>query len=154
ATATARRELDRLRREVADLRPRRAAGPTTGQYALDPLGYARDVLGVEWWAKQREVARAVVEHRAVFVKASHGIGKTHLAGGLICWHFDSFNPGLTLTTAPTAAQLNGVTWREVRMQRRGRDMLPKAACIEGRYPDGRLDPGHLACGYTANDANA
>jgi len=123
-------------------------------YPNDPLGYAENVLGVKWWSKQQEVALDVLNHPRVFVKASHGVGKTHLAGGLISWHFDSFDPSLTLTTAPTAAQVHDLTWKEVRLQRRGRDMLPKAPRIEAHFADGRLNPGHHAAGYTAVDADA
>jgi hypothetical protein len=125
-----------------------------GGHADDPVRYARDVLGVTWWAKQQEVARALLEHRQVFVKASHGVGKTHLAGGLVSWHFDSFDPSITLTTAPTAPQVHDLTWKEVRLQRRGRDMLPKAPRVEGRFPSGAVNPAHFAAGYTANDADA
>jgi hypothetical protein len=157
ATAAAKRGLADLRREVALWRQTRQAGPRRADpsaYPADPKGYARDVLNVVWWEKQAEVAQAVVDHDWVFVQASHGVGKTHLAGGLVSWHFDSFSPGLCLTTAPTAAQVYSLTWKEVRLQRRGRGMLPKAARIEGRYPDGGLDAGHLAAGYTANDADS
>src|SRR5262245_11195486 len=125
-----------------------------GDYPTDPCAYATEVLGVTWWAKQQEVARAVVRYPRVFVKASHGVGKTHLAGGLVSWHFDSFNPSVTLTTAPTAAQVHDLTWKEVRLQRRGRGMLPKAPRIEGRFADGTVNPAHLAAGYTANDADS
>lgn len=133
--------------------PSSSKGDPAG-YAGDPAGYARDVLGVEWWAKQREVAQAVVEHPRVFVKASHGVGKTHMAGGLTSWHYDSFDPGITLTTAPKADQVRKLLWKEVRLQRRGRDMLPKAPLIEGRFRDGRINPGHVAYGYTARDEHS
>jgi hypothetical protein len=129
-------------------------GQDPAAYPTDPVAYAADVLGVAWWQKQQEVARALVDHPCVFVKASHGVGKTHLSGGLVSWHFDSFNPGLTLTTAPTAPQVYELTWKEVRLQRRGRGMLPKAPRIEHYFADGSLNPAHVALGYTALDAEA
>jgi hypothetical protein len=154
--ATKLRQEVRARREAARLPSARATGRAadSSAYPTDPVGYAQEVLGVRWWSKQQEVARSVVEHPWTFVQASHGVGKTHMAGGLVSWHFDSFSPSLTLTTAPTAAQVTGLTWKEVRLQRRGRGMLPKAARVEARFPDGGLDPGHLAAGYTANDADS
>ena len=126
------------------------------KYRLDPAGYARDVLGVSWWSKQVEVAEAIAVHghRRVFVKASHSVGKTHLAGGLVSWHFDCFDPSITKTTAPTASQVNDLTWKEVRLQRKGRDMLPKAPRIEGKDAAGVFRANHYAAGYTANDANS
>lgn len=124
------------------------------KYQTDPEGYARDVLGVHWWSKQVEVARAIVEHQKVFVKASHNVGKTFLAGGLVNWHFDSFSPSITKTTAPTKAQVEDLTWKEVRVQRRGRDMLPKSPRIESYLSNGEINMAHFAAGYTARDANS
>jgi hypothetical protein len=122
--------------------------PLEGEYANDPVRYAIEVLQVKWWAKQIEIAQAVALHKKVAVKASHGIGKTFLAGGLVNWHYDSFDPGLTLTTAPTAVQVNDLTWKEVRRQRRGRPgLMPKAPRMESSEI-------HFAVGYTARDANA
>jgi hypothetical protein len=117
-------------------------------YRKNPEAYARDVLGVVWWAKQIELANALVSHRKVLAKASHGVGKTFVAGGLVNWHFDCWDPGLTITTAPTAAQVEDLLWKEVRSQRRGRPgLLPKAPRME-------TSETHFAVGYTARDANA
>ena len=55
------------------------------RYRNDPVRYAREVLGVRLWDKQVEVARALVQHKRVFVKASHSVGKSFLAGGLVNW---------------------------------------------------------------------
>src|SRR5262249_17729975 len=137
AIKTLAREVTRLRRlhqKANRPTPATGSGPDPTAYPDDPCGYAASILRVTWWAKQQEVARAGVEHPRGFVKASHGVGKTHLAGGLISWHFDSFDPSISLSTAPTAAQLHDLTWREVRVQRKGPGMLPKAPRIEGRFP--------------------
>ena len=61
-------------------------------YRLDPEMYAEQVLQVRWWAKQVEVAQALLDHKRVFVKASHSVGKSFLAGGLVNWFFDCFRP--------------------------------------------------------------
>jgi hypothetical protein len=124
------------------------------KYQRDPVGYARDILKVEWWSKQIEIAEAITNHRKVFVKASHSVGKTMLAGGLVNWHFDCFAPSKTLTTAPTDRQVVRLTWGEVRNQRKLPGLLPKAPFIEGFTKEGALDPQHYAEGYTARDANA
>lgn len=126
----------------------------TTAYRNDPVAYAETELGVKWWAKQVEVARALISSRKVFVKAAHSVGKTHLAGGLVNWHFDCFKPSITKTTAPTRNQVVDLTWKEVRLQRRGRGMLPKAPRIEDHLASGEFDPGHFAAGYTARDADS
>lgn len=117
-------------------------------YRDNPNGYAVDILKQVWWDKQREIAQALVDHKKVAVKACHSIGKSHLAGGLVNWYFDCFDPGIVLTTAPTSAQVNDILWRRVREQRPGKtDLQPKAA---------RMETGdcHFAAGYTARDSNA
>ena len=124
------------------------------KYSKDPQAYAENVLGLTWWSKQVEVAESVVKYPRTFVKACHSVGKTHLAGGLVSWHYDCFKPSITKTTAPTKNQVVDLTWKEVRIQRRGRNMLPKAARIESFLPNGDFDPSHFAAGYTAKDADS
>src|SRR5579862_885530 len=117
-------------------------------YRRFPDLYAERVLGVQWWQAQREIAEALMQHKRVLVKASHAIGKTHVAASLTNWHFDAFQPGLTLTTAPTGQQVVDVIWKEIRHQRRGRPGLqPKAPRLE-------TSADHFAVGYTARDGNA
>lgn len=108
------------------------------------------MLGVEWWSKQQQIAEALLTPPyRVLVKACHSVGKTFLGGGLVNWWFDSFNPGLTLTTAPTDRQVQDLLWKEVRGQRRNR----------GGFPGPRVSrlessPDHFAHGFTAKDGDA
>lgn len=121
---------------------------TYAQYQSDPAAYAAEVLMVQWWAKQVEIAESVVNHSRTMVRASHTIGKTMVTGGIVNWFFDAFAPSITLTTAPTARQVQQLLWKEIRLQRRGRPGLqPKAAYMS-------MAPNHYAAGYTANDSNA
>jgi hypothetical protein len=125
------------------------------RYRGRPDRYAAEVLKVEWWAKQLEVAGALNEYGKVFVQASNDVGKTFLAGGLVNYWFDCFNPGKALTTAPNKDQVIDLTWGEVRSQRKSLPRLqPKAPRLEGYCPDGQVDPQHLAVGITARDYNA
>ena len=117
------------------------------RYRSDPVGYAREVLAVQWWERQQEVARALLRHHRVFVKASHSVGKSFLAGGLVNWFFDCFDPGLCITTAPTARQVKDILWKEIRSQRPPhlrKALLPRACRME-------TSPEHFAVGYTARD---
>lgn len=121
-------------------------------YQPDPNRYASEVLKVHWWAKQQEIARAVVNYARVFVQASHNVGKTHFVGGLINWWVDCFNPSVCKTTAPNKQQVKQLTWGEVRAQRHGRNMPPTSPKIQFNLSDGQLDAKHWAEGYTARDA--
>lgn len=117
-------------------------------YQRDPILYAKHELHVEWWSKQQEIARALVEHGRVFVKAGNGPGKSFLAAGLVNWFYDCFRPGVCLTTAPTGQQVKDVLWKEIRVQRKGRPGLqPKAPRLEDAA-------NHYAAGYTAESPEA
>jgi hypothetical protein len=140
--------LERLAQRIAEgiLSPDPAE--VYAEYRRDPVAYSREVLGVEWWCKQVEIAEAVTKHPRVLVRAGHGTGKDHVAGGLVNWWYDCFDPGLCLTTAPTEEQVIKVLWGEVRQQRAGREgLMPKAPEIYGHAK-------HYAVGYTARDSNA
>jgi hypothetical protein len=124
--------------------------PYSSRYAADPLGYARDVLGVQWWAKQEAIALSLLKppYRTL-VKACHKVGKTMLGGGLVNWWYDSHDPGLCITTAPTARQVKDLLWKEVRVQRarRGGFAGPKIPRLES-------SPDHFAHGFTARDGDS
>ena len=42
---------------------------------IDPLVFARDVLKVSLWDKQKEVLAALPDNRRVAVKSGNGLGK-------------------------------------------------------------------------------
>lgn len=44
-------------------------------WALDPAGWARDVLGVHMWSKQKEISHSVVDNKRTVVASCHGTGK-------------------------------------------------------------------------------
>ena len=132
-------------------RRRRVSGETPyARYVGDPTGYAADVLQVDWWSKQREIAEALLRPPyRVLVKACHNVGKTFLAGGLVNWWYDIHDPGLVLTTAPTDMQVRDLLWKEVRVQRgtRGGFRGPQMPRLES-------SKNHWAHGFTARDSDA
>ena len=75
------------------------------RYRENPVGFAKEVLGSEWWEAQEEIAGLLAQHRRVAVKAANGVGKTFLAADLVLWFLYCFRPSIVLTTAPT--------WRQV-----------------------------------------
>ena len=119
-------------------------------YSNDPLGYMAEVLEIGLWSKQVEIVKALMEHKRVLVKASHAVGKTYVAAALVNWHFDTFNPGLTITTAPTAPQVNEVLWKEIRKQRR--NLQVKASSTRPKLGEPGSD--HYAVGFTTESGEA
>jgi len=104
---------------------------------------------VEWWERQVAVAESLLKHKRVFVKASHSVGKSFLAGGLVNWFFDSFDPGLCITTAPNAPQVRDILWKEVRVQR----PADLRAALQPKAPRMETAPDHFAVGYTSRDGS-
>lgn len=118
------------------------------RYTGDAASYVTDILGIDLTPDQSRVAQAITDHQRVMVRASHSVGKTHVAGGLVNWWYDTFDPGIGITTAPTDRQVTDLLWKEVRGQRKGRPgLMPKAARMES-------SPDHYAVGFTARDVNA
>jgi hypothetical protein len=120
---------------------------TPSIYQDDPTGYCRNVLGVDLWEKQAEVAEALVTHRRVLVESANAIGKSFTAACLAIWFHECFDPGIVLLTAPTARQISDIVFREIRQLYRGPGLYPKLPRIE-RSPD------HLVHGFTATDSTA
>lgn len=115
-------------------------------YVDDPVGFCRNVLNVQLWAKQREIAEALVKHRRVLVKSANAIGKSFTAACLALWHFMT-RKGITLVTAPNSRQVQDILFKEIRTLYGNRPGLyPKLSRIE-------LSHDHYLYGFTTTDAN-
>lgn len=66
------------------------------------------------------------------VEAGHGVGKTFIAACLVNWFFDSFPPSITITTAPTEAQVKDLLWKDVKTLRRGKNLPGRVLPEESR----------------------
>jgi hypothetical protein len=122
-------------------------------YAGDPLGYCCDVLGVELWEKQGDILQSLRNPPyKTLVKSGHNVGKTFLAACAANWWFDSFDPGIVVTTAPTGRDVKDLLWTEIRLLRR-RAGLPNYF-IGPAAPEMSTSPDHYAKGYTANQGES
>lgn len=84
-------------------------------YYNDPSGWAKYMLGVDFWSKQREIGLSVVENKDTAVKAGHGVGKSFMVAVLACWWVDTrFPNGFVASTAPSQHQISAIVWREIR----------------------------------------
>lgn len=116
-----------------------------------PVAFAREVLGVELWAKQVEVLNALTEHRRVAVKAGNGLGKGFCAAVALLWFVHSHPGGaIALSTAPTFRQVRHVLWRQIRRLYR-----PVAKTLGGEMLHTRwdLDDNRYALGLSADGAD-
>lgn len=109
------------------------------QYVNDPVTWAKDILDVELWSKQREVAYSVRDNRNTAVAAAHGVGKSFLASVLICWWIDThpLEETFVATTAPFQSQISAIIWRGCRQM---------WALAKRRHEQGYIDhplPGYI-----------
>jgi len=85
-------------------------------YRLDPVLWIEERLGQTLWSKQKEIARALVQHKQTVVKSCHAAGKSQLAAWLVCWWVD-VHPSVdtvVVTTAPSSDQVRKVMWEYIR----------------------------------------
>lgn len=113
---------------------------THARHTTDPVSWAKEVLGVHLWSKQRDIARSVVENRQTVVQSAAGIGKSYLASVLALW-FGSVHPQYEtkiVTTAPSADQVSLILWAEIRKHHE-RAGLPGNILLNDRWvtPNGK-----------------
>jgi phage terminase large subunit len=138
------------------------------RWRADPVGFARDVLGVELWSKQVELLESIRDNRNTSCRSGHKCGKTTTLAVAALWFYASFPDARVLMTAVKASQVDEAMWREVRrLVRRSKAPLRSASSDEpdlrtSVFPiDGQLgeranyglraDDGRQVWGMTARD---
>jgi len=112
-------------------------------YFNDPVAFAKDVLGIELWSKQREMVQSVQDNKHTIVRSCHGSGKSLTSSVLVCWWVATrpIGSAIAVSTAPTYAQVNAILWEEIRKHH---------ANAKQRYEDG-LSPMKLPGYVTQGD---
>lgn len=113
------------------------------RYDLDPSLWARDKFGIHLWSKQREIFDSLRDNRYTAVQSCHDAGKSFSAAVAVGHWLDTHPLGqaFAVTTAPTAAQVSAILWREV-LKLHTRGGLPGKITTAG-YPQWKLDDGEL-----------
>jgi hypothetical protein len=83
------------------------------KYRDDPVGFARDVLGIDLWCRQAEIARSVAEHSSTAVRSGHKVGKSTVAGVLALWWTATREKGLVVLTSASFSQIEETLWPEL-----------------------------------------
>jgi hypothetical protein len=107
-----------LRRQLGFKPPARWA-----PYRENPVGFVEEIIGENIWSKQREILNAIRDHDRVAVKSCHESGKSFISARVIGWWIatNPLNEAFAVTSAPTAAQVEAVLWRELnRVHSRGK----------------------------------
>ncbi len=115
-----------------------------------PTDFARDVLRVDLWEKQKEVLSALPEHRRVAVKSGNGLGKGFCAAVAVLWYLHTHEHAIVLSTAPTFRQVRHILWRQIHvLHRRAPDVL-KGKLLDTRW---ELSEDRYALGLSADSAD-
>lgn len=124
------------------------------RFKHDPVGFIREVLGVELTPDQQVIAQAIARGGRIKVNAGHSVGKTHLAACLVLWWFFTRDPAIVITTAPTERDVIDLLWTEVRLiHGRAKVRLPDYF-IGPRAPEMFHHDEHKAKGYTARSGES
>lgn len=89
--------------------------PPESPYKDDPVRWTREKMQ-EWVTRdQARIMTSVVENRYTAVPSCHDVGKSYTASRLTAWWLDTHPVGeaFVVTTAPTAAQVGAILWREI-----------------------------------------
>jgi hypothetical protein len=144
-------EVKRLRELKAE-HDRRIAAIEASRYVRDPAGWVRDRLSEHLWSKQREIAESVRDNRYTAVQSCHDAGKSFCASRLVAWWLSVHPDGdaFAVTTAPTAAQVSAILWREIRRAHRKGGLA--GYTTQGAVPEWKLADGELV-GYGRKPAD-
>lgn len=146
---------DDFLRDLIDLRARNEAVTwPSPRWQDDPVGFARDVLGIELWSSQVELVESIRDHRNTTCRSGHKCGKSTALAVAAIWFYSSFERARVVLTAVKASQIEQVLWVEIRRLYR--------QAKKGRYPlDGELfelarsglrhEDGRQIIGITARD---
>lgn len=89
--------------------------PPPNPYAGLPIKWINERMGEHLTGDQRKICQSVADHRYTAVQSCHDVGKSYSASRITAWWLDSHPAGeaFVVTTAPTAAQVGAILWREI-----------------------------------------
>jgi phage terminase large subunit len=84
------------------------------RWQTDPVGFARTILGVDLWRFQIELLEAIRNHRNVACAGGRKIGKDFAVAVAALWWWSSFPRAKVMILAPSAKQIDGILYLEIR----------------------------------------
>lgn len=82
------------------------------RYRNDPVGFTRDVFGINPWDRQTEILEGVRDHDYFACRAGHKVSKSLSAAALAFWWVETRRNGRCVLTAPSDHQLKNILWPE------------------------------------------
>lgn len=114
--AEARLERERLVREKASRVPQveGECSDIINWWRAEPSVFIKEVLGINLWSKQREIAESVRDNPRTSIRSASAVGKTLVSACIVLWFLSSFKPSTVLTTGRSFRQVKEQLWREIR----------------------------------------
>lgn len=99
--------------------------PKPSPYKGKPVEWARNKLGNHVTRDQQRIMQSVADNRYTAAQSCHDVGKSFTAATVVNWWMDTHPVGeaFAVTTAPTAAQVSAILWREIGRIHRGADIF-------------------------------
>lgn len=107
------KELRAVRDQLQDAVDARRVTQAQARWSAAPVDWAQH-RGIHLWSRQRAVAASVNDNKRTSVRAGHAVGKSFLAATLAAWWTDTRPNGIVISTAPSAEQVHGILWEEIR----------------------------------------
>lgn len=130
----------------------RNQGSNLEDYRDRPVEFAKEVLGIKYLTEDAiAILESVRDRKITNVQASHGVGKSFLAGSVLVLWWTFAVKGLCITTAPTERQVKQILWSETR-----RSYGLNKAKLGGKIGELFLksDENARAFGFTARSSDA
>jgi hypothetical protein len=147
----------RCRQKATELQPKESPSDAVYRYRNDPVGFAKDILGIWPSKKQAEILNAILANKQVSVASGHKCGKSCIWAVIAWWFYCSFDGGRVVIMAATDRQVNGIIWKEIRkLGRKARVPLPNIKDIHISASAGITNPKDDSeiKGYTAKTPEA
>jgi len=137
---------------IVEIRLRQTQGSKAPypEYANRTVAFARDILGVEPWGKQRDILDETDKWDLVAVRSAVGVGKSFSAAIKVLMWLNVYDDSKVVTTAGTFHQVEGLLWREIRtlFSRSKRPLAGRMLSTE--YT---ISPSHFAVGKSTDEAD-
>ena len=124
------------------------------RYIHDPVGFARNELGVTLWSRQEEILRSVDANEITCIASGHKTGKSMVEGGVMAlWWVITRPRGKVLMTSGNADQVKAILWDELTRCCARSGILERVGGQLNRDPGNgmHLADGRFIVGLTAKD---
>lgn len=120
------------------------------RYEDNPIGFAKDILGIDLWGHQEKILHSVKVNKNTAVSAAVGTGKSYAAAAVALWWLNTRKDSkIICTAAPPKRQIKDILFANIRSLHtqaleRGMKLLggdPKSLSID-------VGPNHWLAGFT------